>query len=118
MQSTKQSRRLALIVVFGILAVVPVHTAFSRHLKEQQVKALEAVCETARAARIAPLREQAIKECIAMRRSDAAVCRERHKDFGEARRADDGRLVPRMFHNLPECAQAHEARQHFGLYPR
>ena len=114
---TRRTRPLAVFVTLGILAAATGHLAFARHLNEQQVKALEAVCEKAREARIAPLREQAIKECIAMPRSDPAACRERHRDFGEARRADSGRLLPRMFHDLPECVQAHEARQHFGLNP-
>lgn len=89
----------------------------ARHLTEQQVKALEATCEKAREAKIAPLREQAVKECIAQPRSDPVYCRDYFKDFGAARRLASGAVTPRMFHNIPECTAADEARQHFGLYP-
>jgi hypothetical protein len=100
-------------IVLGVSA----GTAMARHLTEQQVKALEATCENAREARLAPLREQAIKDCIAQPRSDPGFCREHFKDFGAARRLASGAVNPRMFHNIPECAAADEARQHFGLYP-
>jgi len=91
--------------------------AFARHLTEQQVKALEATCEKAREAKLAPLREQAIRDCIAQPRSDPAYCRDYFKDFGDARLLANGHVSPRMFHDLPECLAADEARRHFGLYP-
>jgi hypothetical protein len=103
-----------LAIVLGFAA----GTATARHISEQQVKALEATCEKAREAKLAPLREQAIKDCIAQPRSDPVLCREHFKDFGAARRLASGAVNPRMFHNIPECAAAEEARQHFGLYPQ
>jgi hypothetical protein len=103
-----------LAIVMGVVA----GGAMARHLTERQVHALEAGCEKAREAKLAPLREQAIKDCIAQPRSDPALCREHFKDFGAARRLASGAVNPRMFHNIPECAAAEEARQHFGLYPQ
>ena len=109
--------RMIFLSLVAVFVAVSARTAWPRHLTEVQVKALEATCEAVREARIAPLREQAIKECIAQPRSDPAFCRAHFKDFGEPRLLESGRVLPRMFHDLPECTQAWEARQHFNLYP-
>jgi hypothetical protein len=105
---------LSLVAVF---LAVSARIAWPRHLTEATVKALEATCETVREAKIAPLREQAIKDCIAQPRSDPEFCRAHFKDFGAPHPLKTGKVAPRMFHDLPECTQAWEARQHFNFYP-
>ena len=115
--SASTAARLSGSAFLAIALGVAAGVVMARHLTERQVQALEAACEKAREAKLAPLREQAIKDCIAQPRSDPAVCREHFRDFGAARRLASGAVHPRMFHNMPECAAAEEARQHFGLYP-
>ena len=74
-------------------------------------------CEAAREERLAPLRESAIAHCIRLSRQSPEECRSYYRDFGDARNTGD-RVLPRMFHNIPECAEAWEAETHYRLYPQ
>jgi hypothetical protein len=112
------NRNLFQLCLISGLAAVCAGTAAASHLTEQQVTALESTCEKSREAQIAPLREQAIKDCIAQSRSDPAFCRQHFKDFGDARQLGSGRVQPRMLHNILDCASADEARRHYQLNPR
>ena len=71
---------------------------------------LDARCEAAREAKIAPLREAEIENCKADRRNDPAFCESFNADFGEGGRTVTGALRPRMFDDLPECVEALEMR--------
>ena len=111
-------RALLLLCAIAALLGLFASSAAANHLTEQQAKALEAACEKAREDQLVPLREQAIRDCIAQPRSDAASCRHHFRDFGDARQLPSGRVQPRLLHNIPECASADEARRHFQLNPR
>jgi hypothetical protein len=45
------------------------------------------------------------------RHNDPAWCERFYKDYGEGGRHFDGRPIPRLFDDLPECVAAHEARR-------
>jgi hypothetical protein len=79
--------------------------------KESDVAALEAQCEAEREAKIAPLREMEIAKCKADEHNDAAYCERYWKDYGNAVRGVNGRMVPRMFDDLPVCVAAFKARK-------
>ncbi len=67
---------------------------------------LDQRCEDAREEKIAPLREAEIASCKQDRRNDPAFCESFNADFGDGGRTASGAIRPRMFDDLPECAEA------------
>jgi hypothetical protein len=78
--------------------------------KQSDVAALEAQCEAEREVKIKPLRDMEIAKCKADPHNDAAYCERYWKDYGNAVRAANGSMVPRMFWDLPVCVAAYKAR--------
>jgi len=72
--------------------------------------ALDQRCEVAREEKIAPLREAEIKQCKQDRRNDPNYCDTFYADYGDAGRMPSGVMRPRMFDDLPECADAMNER--------
>lgn len=67
---------------------------------------LDAACEAAREAKLAPLRAQHIEECVAKeQRQDRAACERFYADYGNR----SGNQAP-LFYDLPECVAAHNHR--------
>lgn len=86
--------------------------AFAAEMTEEQVRQLEARCETAREAQLKPLRESEIARCKAEKRSnDPGYCERFYRDLGNATRLPNGGFRPRMFDDLPECIAAFQARK-------
>ena len=85
------------------------------------IQELEKQCEDAREALVAPLRQQAIDECIADRESgrsggrssrDAREhCENFYADFGNGGTTQSGGFRQRMFHDIPECQALYEAER-------
>ena len=71
---------------------------------------LDRRCEAAREERIAPLREAEIAKCVQTKTGDQAWCETFWADYGDPRRTVSGALVPRLFHDLPECVEALDER--------
>jgi hypothetical protein len=67
---------------------------------------LDARCDEAREAKIAPLREAEIANCKQDRREDPAFCEHFNADFGDGGRTVNGGVWRRMFDDLPECVDA------------
>jgi hypothetical protein len=82
--------------------------------REREWRRLEAQCEAAREAALAPLRAARIAECRADRRNEPAFCERYWRDLGNGTRTRDGRWLPRLFDDLPECVAAREARRRVG----
>jgi len=72
---------------------------------------LSASCEQAREARIAPLRQAEIDRCKNESRKDPDHCERYYADYGNSFRGFHGKMVPRMFADLPECEAADQARR-------
>jgi hypothetical protein len=85
--------------------------------RASEVASLEARCEQDREAKIKPLREKEIKNCVA-NRSDLDYCKTFWKDYGNPVRLKNGATTPRMFDDLPSCVAAFEARREFELNGR
>lgn len=106
--------RKKLIILFCSL-VLPVAS------DAQSLQALERECELARERLIAPLRQQAIYQCIEDRttgRSGRRSSRDAHEhcerfyaDFGQGGVTQFGGFRPRMFHDIPECREFYEAER-------
>ena len=67
---------------------------------------LNARCDEARDAIIAPLREAEIAKCKQDKREDPAFCERFNADFGDGGRTASGSIRPRMFGDLSECVEA------------
>jgi hypothetical protein len=119
--SASAVRMLIAFLVLGaaaLLAVVP--EAHARHLSKDDVQKLLARCAAAREVRLKPLRDKEIEECVRTaeaRRMRKEDCQEFYKDFGNARYTGKG-VMPRMFHDLPECQASDEAEDHQRMYPQ
>ena len=83
-------------------------------VSEVSLAELDARCDAAREAKIAPLREAEIENCKAQPRSDPNFCEQFNADFGDGGRTLRGAVRPRMFDDLPECVQALEERNRRG----
>ncbi len=79
-------------------------------ITEMSLADLDRRCEDAREERIAPLREAEIVNCIQTETGDQAWCETFWADYGDPRRTVSGALIPRLFHDLPECIEALEER--------
>ena len=64
-------------------------------------------CEAAREVKLAPLREQAIEECVSRPRSTRtrAQCEEFYRDFGQGGGTVGGGFRAPMFIDVPECQE-------------
>jgi hypothetical protein len=71
-------------------------------------------CERQREEKIAPLRDQAIEDCVTNRRGDREHCERFNRTFGNARPRAGGGMTPRMFWELPDCQNAFAASETNG----
>jgi len=79
-------------------------------ITEMSLEDLDRRCEDVRDAKIAPLKEAEIENCIQTETGDQAWCETFWADYGAPRQTVSGALIPRMFHDLPECTEAWEER--------
>ena len=75
-------------------------------------------CQKQREENIAPLREQAIEDCVTKQRRDREYCESFNRTFGDARSRAGGGVIPGMFWELPVCEEAVAAEKYFRLNPR
>jgi hypothetical protein len=83
-------------------------------IAEMSLADLDRRCEDAREERIAPLREAEIAKCLQTETGDQAWCETFWADYGDPTRTVSGALIPRLFHDLPECTDAWEERNRRG----
>lgn len=74
---------------------------------EPSLEQLRQRCEAAREAKLAPLREQAIQDCVSRPRStrNRAQCEEFYRDFGQGGGTVGGGFRAPMFIDVPECQE-------------
>ena len=72
---------------------------------------LKQQCDEAREKLIAPLRKQAIDECIAKKVKSASECEKFYADYGEGGATKSGGYRQRMFHDIPECQSYYSAEE-------
>ena len=92
----------------------PVPAAEVTSVADLSLQELDARCERAREAKIAPLRAAEIESCKRDTRNDPAWCESFNADFGEGGRTVTGAIRPRMFDDLPECVEALDERNRRG----
>ena len=74
-------------------------------------------CQKQRKENIAPLREQAIEDCVTNKRRDREQCERFNRTFGNARPRAGGGMIPGMFWEIPVCEQAVAAEEYFKMNP-
>ena len=86
----------------------------AKEVNREGAEALMAECQQQRAANIAPLKEQAIEDCVARNLKDREACERHNRNFGE--RTHGGRQ-PGLFWELPICTDAVAAERYFRMNP-
>ena len=100
-------------LVFALLLVADVSVS-AQDITRDQAQQLLAQCETERAEKIAPLKAQAIKDCVESQRKAQDDCERHNRNYGQRTAAGTG---PGMFWELPVCEQAIKLERYFMLYP-
>jgi nanoRNase/pAp phosphatase (c-di-AMP/oligoRNAs hydrolase) len=100
------SVRRTLAIMLTLAAGVP---ALSQ---AASLEVLEQRCQQAREAKIAPMREAAIKECATSQRSSRTLadCERIHTNFGQGGGVVGGGFRAPMFIDLPECVEFFKAQ--------
>jgi len=114
-------KRTAVCCVITMCVFLIAVNTYARHISKETVQELKAKCEAARQDQIAPLREQAIQECITKKTKSPEQCRRYYRDFGEAHwigAGEYGHFQSGMFYDLPECQESFNAEKHLKLYPQ
>jgi len=89
-----------------LLSAALAQPALARWDENKQAE-LDAACEAAREAKLAPMRAEFVEECVEKKqRSDRAACERFYADFG----AQTGNRAP-LFYDLPECEEAFNYRR-------
>jgi hypothetical protein len=104
----------------GLVAIVTIAlSGFSAAEEITRDDALELIeaCEKQREENIAPLREQAIEDCVTKQRRTREYCENFNRTFGNARPRGNGTMIPRMFWNLPVCEKSFAAERYFRMNP-
>lgn len=91
------------------------NTAQAKEITREQAEELMQTCQQEREANIAPMREEAIENCVNNQRRDREFCERHNRNFGK-RRA--GGTMPGMFWHLPVCEKAVAAERYFRMNPR
>ena len=89
--------------------------------QKAELQKLEKRCADAREKKIAPLRQKAVKECIAKDSSTSRAkkeeakerCERRNIDYGSGVRNRFGGHEERMFNDLPVCLEFYEAERKY-----
>jgi hypothetical protein len=96
-----------LILISGSLAAETIDRDKGAELMEE--------CQVQRQEKIAPLKEEAIENCVSKRLRDRAGCEDYNRNFGERSVAG---APTGMFWDLPVCEKAIAAQQYFNRNPR
>jgi len=110
-------KNLNLRVVFAIVAISISGSISAEDITRQEALELMDECQMQREENIAPLREQAIEDCVTNRRRDREYCESFNRTFGNARPRGNGTMIPGMFWELPICEQAVSAERYFRMNP-
>ena len=96
--------QVLLSILFIALLINP---ALAKESREEKQARLDAACEAARQEKIAPLRQQAIEDCVTNKEMpNRKECERFYAPYGER----TGRKAA-LFYDLPECETAFEYQQ-------
>ena len=104
----------------GLIAIVTIavsgYAAANEITRDGAVELMQE-CQEQREENIAPLREQAIEDCVTNKGRDREYCERFNRTFGNARPRAGGGMIPGMFWELPDCQNADAAQRFFRMNP-
>jgi hypothetical protein len=74
-----------------------------------RLKALDKRCEQARAAKLAPIRNRLVQDCLKDRRKSLQDCQHEALMYGESTIGPNRNVIRGLYYDLPECQQAEQA---------
>jgi len=92
-------------------------TVFAEEITRDGALELMEECQKQREENIAPLRDQAIEDCVTKQRRDREHYERFNRTFGNARPRAGGGMIRGMFWELPVCEQAVAAERYFRMNP-
>ena len=101
-------------ILFAALSSI-CQQALSEEITREGAEALLEECQRQREENIAPLREQAIENCVNNQRQDRETCERRNRNYGQR---TQGGTQPGLFWHLPDCERWFEADRFFRMNPR
>ena len=104
-------------ILVAIITVALSVFATAKEITREDASELMVECQKQREENIAPLREQAIEDCVTKQRRDREYCERFNRTFGNARPRAGGGMIRGMFWELPVCEQAVSAEQYFRMNP-
>ena len=109
----KSNRQVFVAIITVALSVF----AAAQEITREDASELMVECQKQREENIAPLRDQAIEDCVTKQRRDREYCETFNRTFGNARPRAGGGMIPGMFWGLPVCEQAVAAEKYFRMNP-
>ena len=103
--------------IFTIVTISLSGSVAAKEITRDEAAKLMEECQAQREQNIAPLREQAIEDCVTKQRRDREYCENFNRTFGNARPRANGTMIPGMFWDLPVCEQALSAERYFRMNP-
>ena len=104
-------------ILVAIIAIALSGFVAAREITREDASELMVECQKQREDNIAPLREQAIEDCVTKQRRDRDYCESFNRTFGNARPRAGGGMIPGMFWELPICQDAFAAERFFRMNP-
>ncbi len=95
-----------LILFFAVLGFTSL-----AHAGKSSVQELQAQCEAARDAKLAPEREALIQKCIQEKNKTPEKCERFYADHGAGGRTAGGAGRVRLYNDLPECEAQYKAEK-------
>ena len=106
-----------LSILYGLILLSSSGLVFAEEITRDEALELMEECQKQREENIAPLREQAIEDCVTKQRRDREYCERFNRTFGNARPRGNGSMIPGLFWDLPVCQTADAANRYFRANP-
>ena len=106
-----------LSILYGLILLSSSGLVFAEEITRDEALEVMEECQKQREENIAPLREQAIEDCVTKQRRDREYCERFNRTFGNARPRGNGSMIPGLFWDLPVCQKADAADRYFRANP-
>jgi len=103
--------------LIGLATLMLSGAVFAEEITPDGALELMEECQKQRQENIAPLREQAIEDCVANKGRDREYCESFNRTYGNAMPRAGGGMIPGMFWELPVCEEAVAAEKYFKMNP-
>jgi len=107
-------RKITIRICVGITCALFSYFSFAEEITRQQLEELKQQCQSERERNIAPLKEQAIEDCINKEQKEQDYCGRYYRNLGEG---PAGGTPPGLFWGLPVCDRAFKAEKYFRMNP-